>query len=81
MRGFCFLLVYVILTKQTTSQAVLCSSNLENGNVPSNYDSDPKKAVQACIQNISHCIGGSVIVFPLSTLTTQAMSTPSKTND
>ena len=92
MRDFFYLLlVYAIFTKQTSCRITLCSSDIESDTDLSNYDSDLKQAVQACIQNIELCTNGN-IALPSSTptpqtmtsdstnhMTTQAMSTPSKT--
>ena len=76
MRDFCFLLVYVILIEQTSSQTISCSSNIGSGSDLTNSDSDFKKAVEACIQNIEQCTNEQ-IVFPSSTATPEVMTSDS----
>ena len=93
MRSLCFLVVYVILTKQTSSQTTSCSSNIGSGSDSSTFDSNLEKAMQACIRNIDQC-AKKRFAFPSSTPTpqimmsdstkpmmSQTMSKPSKGND
>ena len=95
MRNLCFFLIYMILTKQTSSQTTSCSSYIGSGSDLSNFDSYHKKeVVQACIQNIHECAKGELIALFSATptpqvmtsdstypMTSQTMSTSSKAND
>ena len=94
MRSLCFFLIYMILTKQTSSRTISCFSNIGSGSDSTNGDNDLKEAVQACIRNINQCGRGELIALSLSTptpqvmtydstnpITSQTMSTPSKAND
>ena len=93
MRDLYFFAVYVILTKQTSSQTTLCSSNIRSGNDSLSFESSLKNAMQACIQNIDQC-AKQRFALPSSTPTpevltsdftkptmSQATSPPSKAND